>query len=111
LGQLLVLILVIPVLNLLFKYFVQERIGCILLSALLAHSAWHWMLERGGQLSQFQYQMPVLDAAFFASLMRWGMLLIVVAAALWAMYELFRKLSLIESFSSYGIGQKLNAKN
>jgi len=111
LGQLLVLILVIPVLNLLFKYFVQERIGCILLSALLAHSAWHWMLERGGQLSQFQYQMPALDAAFFASLMRWGMLLIVVAAALWAMYELFRKLSLIESFSSYGIGQKLNAKN
>ena len=111
LGQLLVLILVIPVLNLLFKYFVQERVGCILLSALLAHSAWHWMLERGGQLSQFQYQMPVLDAAFFASLMRWGMLLIVVAAALWAMYELFRKLSLIESFSSYGIGQKLNAKN
>lgn len=111
LGQLLVLILVIPVLNLLFKYFVQERIGCILLSALLAHSAWHWMLERGGQLSQFQYQMPVLDAAFFASLMRWGMLLIVVAAALWAMYELFRKLSLIESLSSYGIGQKLNAKN
>jgi len=111
LGQLLVLILVIPVLNLLFKYFVQERIGCILLSALLAHSAWHWMLERGGQLSQFQYQMPALDATFFASLMRWGMLLIVVAAALWAMYELFRKLSLIESFSSYGIGQKLNAKN
>lgn len=111
LGQILVLILVIPVLNLLFKYFVEERIGCILLSALLAHSAWHWMLERGGQLSQFQYQMPVLDATFFASLMRWGMLMIVIVAALWAMYELFRKLSLIESFSSYGVAQKLNAKN
>lgn len=111
LGQILVLILVIPFLNLLFKYFVEERIGCILLSALLAHSAWHWMLDRGGQLSQFQYQMPVLDATFFASLMRWGMLMIVVVATLWAMYELFRKLSLIESFSSYGVGQKLNAKN
>ncbi len=111
LGQILVLLLVIPVLNLLFKYFVEERIGCILLSALLAHSAWHWMLDRGGQLSQFQYQWPALDAAFFASLMRWGMLIIVVVAALWAMYELFRKLSLIESFSSYGVAQKLNAKN
>jgi hypothetical protein len=44
LGQLFILILVIPVLNLLFKYFVKERIGAILLSALLAHSAWHWML-------------------------------------------------------------------
>lgn len=111
LGQILVLLLVIPILNLLFKYFVEERIGCILLSALLAHSAWHWMLDRGGQLSQFQYQWPALDAAFFASLMRWGMLMIVVVAALWAMYELFRKLSLIESFSSYGVAQKLNAKN
>ena len=111
LGQILVLLLVIPLLNLLFKYFVEERIGCILLSALLAHSAWHWMLERGGQLSQFQYQFPVLDATFFASLMRWGMLTIIVVVALWGMYELFRKLSLIESFSSYGVAQKLNVKN
>ncbi|MCG8416002.1 MAG: HupE/UreJ family protein, partial [Pseudomonadales bacterium] len=111
LGQILVLILVIPVLNLLFKYLVEERIGCILLSALLAHSAWHWMLDRGGQLSQFQYQWPVFDAMFFAALMRWGMLLIVIVGVLWGMYELFRRFSLIESFSSYGIGQKLQAKN
>ncbi len=111
LGQILILIIAIPILNLLFKYLVEERIGCILLSALLAHSAWHWMLDRGGQLTQFQYQWPVMDSMFFASLMRWGMLLIVVVAVLWAMYELFRKFSLIDSFSSYGIGQRLNAKN
>ncbi len=111
LGQILILVLVIPILNLLFKYLVEERIGCILLSALLAHSAWHWMLDRGGQLSQFQYQMPVFDAMFFAALMRWGMLLIVIVGVLWGMYELFRRFALIESFSSYGIGQKLQAKN
>ena len=109
LGQLLILLLVIPVLNLLFKYLVEERIGAILLSALLAHSAWHWMLDRGGQLSQFTFQPPILDALFFAALMRWGMLLIVVAAVLWGMYELFRRFSLVESFSSYGVGQKLKA--
>ena len=111
LGQILVLLLVIPVLNVLFKYFVEERIGGILISALLAHSAWHWMLDRGGQLTQFQYQLPVLDAMFFAALMRWGMLLIVVVGVLWAMYELFRRFSLIESFSSYGLGQKLQTRN
>lgn len=111
LGQILVLILVIPLLNILFKYLVEERIGCILLSALLAHSAWHWMLDRGGQLSQFQYQMPVFDALFFAGLLRWGMLLIVIGGILWGMYELFRRFSLIESVSSYGIGQKLQAKS
>lgn len=110
LGQLFILILVIPVLNLLFKYFVKERIGAILLSALLAHSAWHWMLERGATLGLFQFQMPIFDSLFFASLMRWGMMLIVIVAALWAMYELFRKFSLIESFSDYSYRQKARSE-
>ena len=110
LGQIFILILVIPVLNLLFKYFVKERIGAILLSALLAHSAWHWMLERGTTLGLFQFQMPIFDSLFFASLMRWGMMLIVIVAALWAMYELFRKFSLIESFSDYSYRQKARSE-
>lgn len=102
LGQILVLILVIPLLNILFKFFVKERVGTILLSALLAHSAWHWMLERGFVLNQYQIQMPPLDTLFFAALMRWGMLLIVIVAILWGMYELFRRWSLVESISGYG---------
>ena len=110
LGQLMVLLLVIPVLNLLFKYLVDERIGSILLSALFAHSAWHWMVDRGGQLGQFSFQAPVLDALFFAALMRWVMLLIVILGIGWGMYELFRRFSLIESFNSYGVGRKLSAK-
>ena len=91
------LILVIPVLNLLFRYLVDERLGGILLSAMLAHSAWHWMLDRGGQLSQFSFQVPVFDSIFAAALMRWGMLLIVVFAALWIMYEIFSRLALISA--------------
>jgi hypothetical protein len=109
LGQLFVLILVIPVLNLLFRYFVNERIGTILLSALLAHSAWHWMLERGTTLSLYQIQMPVFDSLFWAALMRWGMMFIIIAVALWAMYELFRKFSLIDSFSIFS--HQNNVKN
>jgi hypothetical protein len=109
LGQLFVLILVIPVLNLLFRYFVNERIGTILLSALLAHSAWHWMLERGTTLSLYQIQMPVFDSLFWAALMRWGMMFIIIAVALWAMYELFRKFSLIDSFSLFA--HENNVKN
>jgi hypothetical protein len=109
LGQLFVLILVIPVLNSLFKYFVAERVGTILLSALLAHSAWHWMLERGTTLGLYQIQMPVFDSLFWAALMRWGMMFIIIAAALWAMYELFRKFSLIESLSM--VSHKNNQSN
>ena len=101
-GQILVLILVLPLLNLLFKFFVKERVGTILLSALVAHSAWHWMLDRGTQFNQFQLQPPILDGIFFVALIRWGMMLIVIAGVLWGMYELFRRFSLIEDISSYG---------
>ena len=111
LGQLFILVLVIPILNLLFKYFVEERIGTILLSALLAHSAWHWMLERGTTLGLYQINMPVLDSLFWAALMRWGMMFIIIITALWTMYEVFRKFSLIESFSTYGTEDKVNIES
>jgi len=106
LGQLLILLLVIPLLGILFRYFVQERIGTILLSALVAHSAWHWMLERGDQLRQFPLQMPIFDAQFFAGLMRWGMLMIVAAGALWAMVEIFKRFSLSTAIGSHGFRSK-----
>ena len=102
LGQILVLIQVIPLLRILFRFFVAERIGAILLSALLAHSAWHWMLDRGNTLAQYQMQMPIFDSIFFSGLMRWGMMLIVIGLALWGMYELFRRFSLVENMASYG---------
>ena len=46
LGQLLVLAVLIPALELLFRYVVAERMGTVILSALVAHTAWHWMMER-----------------------------------------------------------------
>ena len=81
LGQLLVLVIVVPVVSLLFRYAVAERVGTIILSVFVAHTGWHWMLERGATLSQFS--LPTLDAAFLASAMRWLILLVLVAGTLW----------------------------
>jgi len=67
-GQLVVLLVLIPALGLLFRYVVAERLGIIILSAFVAHTAWHWMIERGEQLAKFP--LPSLDAAFIASAMR-----------------------------------------
>ena len=92
LGQLFVLAIAIPVLALLFRYVVAERIGTILLSALVAHTAWHWMLERGAALREYRFTWPVFDLALVASGMRVLMLLLVLAAALWGMYGLYRRL-------------------
>ncbi|MEO8158528.1 MAG: HupE/UreJ family protein [Betaproteobacteria bacterium] len=80
LGQLLVLIVLVPALVLLFR-FVNERIATIVLSALVAHTAWHWMLERGDKLRQFPW--PAFDAATAASAMRWAMALLVVGGIAW----------------------------
>ena len=93
LGQLFVLALAVPMLALLFKHVVAERIGTILLSALVAHTAWHWMGERFGELRQYDFQRPALDAAFAAAAMRWLMLLLLLAGAVWGLYELFGRVT------------------
>jgi hypothetical protein len=86
LGQLLVLVVLIPVLDLLFRYGVAERMGTIILSALVAHTSWHWMTERWGMLRQFRFQWPVVDAAFLAGAMRWMMLLVIAAGLYWLVF-------------------------
>jgi hypothetical protein len=81
LGQLLVLALLVPLLGFAFRHIVPERIGIIIVSALVAHTGWHWMLERGERLSQFSW--PAADAASLASAMRWLMAVLVLAALVW----------------------------
>ena len=46
LGQLLVLALLVPVLAFVFRVVVAERMGTIILSAFVAHTAWHWTTDR-----------------------------------------------------------------
>jgi hypothetical protein len=79
-GQLFALAILVPALTFFFHY-VDERIGGIILSALVAHTAWHWMLDRGGELAKFP--LPKLDAAFFAGAMRAAIALLIVGAAVW----------------------------
>ena len=82
-GLVAVLALLVPATVLLFRYVVPERIGGIILSGLAAHTAWHWMAERYGQLSRFPITMPVLDAAFLATAMWWAMIIVAAAGLTW----------------------------
>ncbi len=90
LGQLLVLVALIPALDLLFKYVVAERLGTIILSALVTHTAWHWMTERAAILRQFRFEWPVLDALFWASALRWMMLAVIAAGLYWLVFGVFK---------------------
>ena len=83
LGQLLVLVLLIPLLHGFFRFAVAERTGTIILSALIAHTGWHWMLDRGERLRQFRFTGPVLTAAVLASAMRFLMVMLILAGLVW----------------------------
>jgi len=84
LGQLLVLSLLIPALDILFARVVQERMGTIILSGIVAHTGWHWMTDRFNAFRQYDLSMPEFTPAFMAELLRYAMALVAIAAILWA---------------------------
>jgi len=77
-GQLFILALGIPILNLGFRYVVPERVGTIVLSVLVAHTAWHWMTERASTLGQYQFRWPALNLALVLGVMRGFMLVLIL---------------------------------
>ena len=79
LGQLAVLAVMLPALAL-FRRLVPERMGVIILSALAAHTAWHWMMERWEALKQAPW--PTLDAAAVITLARWVAALLLAFGAI-----------------------------
>ena len=81
LGQLLVLVILVPLLNFAFRHILAERISIIIVSALVAHTGWHWMVERGERLSQFPW--PATGVATLASAMRWLMAALILGGLVW----------------------------
>jgi hypothetical protein len=98
LGQLVVLVVLVPALGFVFSRIVPERLGIVLLSAIVAHTAWHWMTERWENLARFP--VPAIDAAGAATLMRWLMAAIITALFLWWMSGVVRKWEGLPSDSS-----------
>ena len=80
-GQLFVLALLVPALALLFRYVVAERMGTIILSAIVAHTAIHWTGDRWERLRQYQWPAP--DPGFVLSAVRWGILAVAIGAIVW----------------------------
>ena len=86
LGQLLMLALFIPALDLLFRYVVAERAGTIIVSALVAHTAWHWMADRAAVLRQYRFEWPGVNIVLLAAAMRWMMALVILAGLAWLLW-------------------------
>lgn len=82
-GQLLVLVITIPLLAFIFRFVVAERIGTILMSALVAHTAWHWATERGARL--LQYRWTGIGVSDLAAFMRLAMVIVAAGFFMWLM--------------------------
>jgi hypothetical protein len=91
LGQLLVLALLIPVLDVVFRFVVAERIGTIILSALVAHTGWHWLTERMDRVAQFRFEWPTITAAQLASALGWLTVMVFLAGLAWLFSLVFQR--------------------
>ena len=76
----------------------------ILLSALVAHTAWHWMTERGSTLRQYRFEWPALDVAFAGGRDAGLMLVLIVAGAAWLMLGLVRRLARVATARERRLG-------
>jgi hypothetical protein len=70
-GQILALAILVPTLEMVFQLVVSERIGTILLSALAAHSALHWMAARAGILNSTGWRWPYPALVSNGGCMEW----------------------------------------
>ncbi len=89
-GQLLVLILAVPILRLI-ELRLPARAVNLVLSVLIGHTAWHWLVERWQAFSAYELSMPPLDAAFAVGLMRWTMLVLIAVLVVWLLRVPFER--------------------
>jgi hypothetical protein len=68
-GQILVLLVMLPALAVVTRYVLPGRAGTIILAAIVAHVGWHWMEERWDALAKVRW--PAFDAANLATLLFW----------------------------------------
>jgi hypothetical protein len=79
-GQLVVLALMLPLLAAVRRHVLPGRVGMIILSALIGHTGWHWMLDRAEVLWQSPWPHPSL--AGFGMLALWVGFLLLTAGGL-----------------------------
>jgi hypothetical protein len=84
LGQVLAVLVLIPALDLLFRFTAQQKMETTILAALAADLGWHRLTERAERLSQFTFRWPALDMESLAAAMGW-LTIFLVLGGLWCL--------------------------
>jgi hypothetical protein len=83
LGQVLVLLVAVPLLDVLFRLPLLAQYGSLLVSVLVGHEAWHWMVERAGAIRRTD--LPPLDFGTVYGLILWTVIAAFVALLAWTL--------------------------
>ena len=94
------LVCAVPVLQLILRRLPQ-RASVIVLSALVAHTGWHWLVERWEVLRVYRFAWPDWNLALLAGGLRWLLLLCIAAFVVWLLRGAF------DRFSKWGSQGKL----
>jgi hydrogenase/urease accessory protein HupE len=74
-GQILVFVIMLPVLAVIRRYVLPGRVGMIILSAIVADTGWHWMIDRAEVLSKTPWPRPSVTSLAILALWVAGVLL------------------------------------
>ncbi|MEE4361634.1 MAG: HupE/UreJ family protein [Pseudomonadales bacterium] len=83
-GQIAVLLVAVPVLRWAFSRL-PVRPAAIVLSALVAHTAWHWMTDRGADFLAYPIAWPSPDLALLQIAMQFALIGCIAIAAAWGL--------------------------
>jgi len=87
-GQILVLVVMLPALAVVQRYVLQGRVGMIILSAIVADTGWHWMIDRAEVLWKTRWPQPSLTG--FAILALWVAGILLAAGGISAILKRLR---------------------
>jgi len=86
LGQIVIVCLTVPIINLIFQWTEKERIITVIVSVVVAHTAWHWMLDRYEVMQAYNFS-GFLDHSG-SSIINW----VIVSFVVVLLYLILRRL-------------------
>ena len=90
LGQILIVCLIVPIINLIFQWSKKERIITVIVSVLVAHTAWHWMFDRYEVMQAYNFS-GFLDHSG-SSIINWVIVSFVVGLVYLILRRLFNQI-------------------
>ena len=92
-AQLLVLAIGVPLLAVVFSRIVAERTGVLVGSVLIAHTSWHWMIERFDALRAYAWRWPDSGVGLAVGVIRFSMGVLIVGGVAWAISGVMARLT------------------